>query len=210
MAKQNMSIDEQIARQQHEAEVIQEQLNEAKAKDEKIEKEPSLSLEEVIQQMGQGMIKYPNLPIRICLVRFFNNRLSLPIPIDYLKRHTTEEDVAVLLDDSIGISLTLQITKSTKKDVTFKEVKNGLIGQMKGAGIYIELLEEGTVEDEIAPTHFITYRQPTPRGVMYNMVFYSINKEDASMIIGNYNCFYKDVEIWENIIKATITYMDFH
>jgi hypothetical protein len=47
------------------------------------------------------------------------------------------------------------------------------------------------------------------KGVMYHMVFYTINKTDGAMVIGDYNCFYKDIEKWENIIKATVSYMDF-
>ena len=84
-----------------------------------------------------------------------------------------------------------------------------MLGQYKAAGIYIELLEEGDVEDEAAPTHFITFRMPMAKGVMYHMVFYTINKTDGAMVIGDYNCFYKDIEKWENIIKATVSYMDF-
>lgn len=133
----------------------------------------------------------------------------MPLPLDYLNRHTTQEELAVLVNDTMGISLTLQLTKSLKKDVTREEVKRGMLGQYKAAGIYIELLEEGDVEDEAAPTHFITFRMPMAKGVMYHMVFYTINKTDGAMVIGDYNCFYKDIEKWENIIKATVSYMDF-
>lgn len=67
----------------------------------------------------------------------------MPLPLDYLNRHTTQEELAVLVNDTMGISLTLQLTKSLKKDVTREEVKRGMLGQYKAAGIYIELLEEG-------------------------------------------------------------------
>ena len=156
-----------------------------------------------------GIVHYPDMPIRFRVVRFFGGRLSMPLPLDYLNRHTTQEELAVLVNDTMGISLTLQLTKSLKKDVTREEVKRGMLGQYKAAGIYIELLEEGDVEDEAAPTHFITFRMPMAKGVMYHMVFYTINKTDGAMVIGDYNCFYKDIEKWENIIKATVSYMDF-
>ena len=69
--------------------------------------------------------------------------------------------------------------------------------------------EKGKVEDEKAPVHFITYRMTTARGVMFQMVFYAIHKEHKGMVIGNYNCFYKDLPIWENVIKATVSYFTF-
>lgn len=209
MEYQNTTLEMELLRKRHEQELLKEALKDAKEKDEKLAKEPLLSLEEVTEQMATGMVHYPDLPIRFRVVRFFGGRLSLPLPVDYLNRHTTQKELAVLVNDTMGISLTLQLTKSLKKNVTFDEVKCQMVGQFKGAGIYIELLEEGSVEDDFAPTHFITYRMPMAKGVMYHMVFYAINRIDGSMVIGDYNCFYKDIEKWENIIKATVSYMDF-
>lgn len=206
----NQKLEEMLVKAKYEEENIVKALKEAEEKDKKVKEQPVLSLEEVTEQMGNGMIQYPDGPIRIRLVYFFDRRLSIPLPIDYLSRHTTEKECVVLVNDAMGISLTIQFTTSQKKNVTFQEVKTGMIGQMKAAGIYIELLEEGKVEDETAPVYFITYRMPMAQGVMYHMVFYAINKADGAMIIGDYNCFYKDIEKWENIIKATITYLDFH
>ncbi len=204
------TIEEMLVKAKYQEELIKKALKEAEEKDKKIKEHPVLSLEEVTEQMGQGMIQYPGAPIRIRLVHFFDHRLSLPIPVDYLNRHTTEKDYVVLVNDTMGISLSIQFTTSRKKNVAFEEVKAGMIGQLKAAGIYVELLEEGHVEDETAPTHFITYRMPMAQGVMYHVVFYAINKIDGAMIIGDYNCFYKDVDTWENLMKATISYLDFH
>lgn len=202
-------LEEFLVKNQHEVEKIKKELEKAKEKDRQLQENPPLSVEEVIKQMATGMVYYEDAPIRFRLVQFFNKRLSMPIPIDYLNRHTTEEEVVVLVNDAMGISLTIQHTKSEKKDITFEQVKQGMLSQFLAAGIYIEILEEGEVEDEIAPTHFLTYRMPLAQGVMYHMVFYSINKTDAGMIIGDYNCFYKDIDKWENIMKATISFMDF-
>lgn len=209
MEYQNTTLEMELLKKRHEQELLKEALKEAEKKDDRLAKEPLLTLEEVIGQMAEGMVRYPDMPIRFRVVKFFDGRLSVPLPIDYLKRHTTQKELAVLVNDVIGISLTLQLTKSLKKDVTFEEVKRGMLGQFKAAGIYIELLEEGSVEDDSAPVHFVTYRMPMAKGVMYHMVFYAINRINGSMVIGDYNCFYKDIEKWENIIKATISYMDF-
>ncbi len=208
--ERNQELEIEFNKKRHEAEVIREELRKAQEAEEALHKNPPLSLEAVTEQMANGMVTFEDAPIRFRVVQFFEKRLSMPIPIDYLNAYTKEKDIAVLINDNIGISLSLQFTISEKKNVTFQEVRKGLIGQLKAAGIYIELLEEGEVEDEIAPTYFITYRMPTSRGVMYHMVFYSIHKKDGAMIIGNYNCFYKDIDKWENIIKATISYLDFH
>ncbi len=209
MEYQNTSLEMELLKQRHEQELLKEALRDAQEKDKKLAEKPLLSLEEVTEQMASGIVRYPDMPIRFRVVKFFGGRLSMPLPLDYLNRHTTQEELAVLVNDAMGISLTLQLTKSLKKNVTREEVKRGMLGQYKAAGIYIELLEEGDVEDELAPTHFITFRMPMAKGVMYHMVFYTINKEDGAMVIGDYNCFYKDIEKWENIIKATVSYMDF-
>ena len=188
-------MDKQLARQQYEQEKITKELQEAREKEEK--KQESLPLEEVVSQMGSGMIHFPDGPMRFRAVQFFQNAVSLPVPIDYLQVQSQDQGVVSLVNDVMGISLILQYTTSENKDVTFEKVKKGVYGQFRGAGIYAEMIEEGEVEDPVAP------------GVMYEMLFYSINKNNGKMLVGSYNCFYKDIEKWQNIIKATLSYLDF-
>lgn len=210
MGQDKREIEDMILKQQHEEEVVKESLRKAEEQEKKNKETPLLTLEEVTEQMGSGMIHFPDAPMRIRLGEYFDGKVAIPIPIDYLKEYTMEDDLVSLLNDIMGISLTLQYTTSTDSSVTFQSVKKNLLKQMKAAGIYIELLEEGKVDDEFAPTYFITYRMPTARGVLFQMVFYSIHKKTNGMIIGNYNCFYKDLPIWENVIKATISYFTFN
>jgi len=202
-------IVEEILKARSTAEKVEEELQKAREKDEELAKKPVLTLEEVTEQMGKGMVHYPDGNIRFAAVSFFGKRVAMPIPVDYLNRHTTEKEVVVLMNEVLGISLQMQLTKSQKKNVTFEEVKRGMIGQLRAAGMYVELIDEGTVEDSVAPLYFVTYRLPIPQGVMFHLVFYAINRIDGSMIIGDYNCFYTDVEKWENIMKATISYFTF-
>lgn len=210
MSQKSREIEEFLLKQQHEAELVKESLKKADEQEKENKEQPLLTLEQVTEQMGTGMIEFPDAPMRIRLGKYFDDRVAIPIPIDYLKEYSNQDGVITLLNDVLGISLTLQYTKTTDPGVTFESVKKGLLGQMKGAGIYIEMLEDGLVEDDIAPTYFMTYRMPTARGVLYQMLFYSINRKDNAMIIGNYNCFYKDLKVWENVIKATVSYFTFY
>lgn len=200
-------MDKQLARQQYEQEKITKELQEAREKEEK--KQESLPLEEVVSQMGSGMIHFPDGPMRFWAVQFFQNAVSLPVPIDYLQVQSQDQGVVSLVNDVMGISLILQYTTSENKDVTFEKVKKGVYGQFRGAGIYAEMIEEGEVEDPVAPVYFTSMRVPVAPGVMYEMLFYSINKNNGKMLVGSYNCFYKDIEKWQNIIKATLSYLDF-
>lgn len=209
MGQDKRVIEEYLLKQQHEAELVKKSLKEADELEKANKEKEQLSLEDVIEQMGKGFIQFPDLPMRIQLGQYFGGRVSIPIPIDFLKEYTKEENIVTLINDAMGISLTMQYTVSQDKDVKFETVKKGMLGQLRGANIYVELLEEGKVADETAPLYFITYRMPTARGVLFQMIFYSINQKDGRMIIGNYNCFYKDLAIWENVIKATISYFTF-
>ena len=156
-------MDKQLARQQYEQEKITKELQEAREKEEK--KQESLPLEEVVSQMGSGMIHFPDGPMRFRAVQFFQNAVSLPVPIDYLQVQSQDQGVVSLVNDVMGISLILQ--------------------------------------------YFTSMRVPVAPGVMYEMLFYSINKNNGKMLVGSYNCFYKDIEKWQNIIKATLSYLDF-
>lgn len=207
--KKRNELEEFIVKNQHETEAVKAALKEAEELEKELKEHPPLSLEEVTAQMADGMVHYPDGPIRFALVRFFDGRLSMPIPFDYLNRHTTEENLVILVNDAMGISLTMQLAKAEKESLTLEEVKNNMKAQLSAAGIYIEILEEGEVEDYNAPTCFLTYRMPIDQGVMFHLMFYIVHKGDKSMVIGDYNCFYKDIAKWENIIKATVSYMDF-
>lgn len=209
MGQNERVIEEYLLSQQHEAELVKRSLKEADEQEKTNKEQALLTLEQVIEQMGTGWIQFPDLPMRIKLGKYFDDRVSIPVPVDYLKEYTKEENIVTLLNDVMGISLTMQYTVSEDKNVKFEKVKKGMLGQLKGANIYVELLEEGKVDDETAPLYFITYRMPTARGVLFQMLFYAINQKDGRMIIGNYNCFYKDLAIWENVIKATISYFTF-
>lgn len=210
MADNKQNIDEILAKRQHEIEKINRELDEARAKEEETKENPPLAFDEVVKQMGTGRINYRDKVIKFRAVQLFHNSVSLPIPIEYLKVNSQDEEVVSFLNNDKGISLTIQFTKSERKHVTFEQVKNGMDAQFKNAGIYAEMIEEGKVEDDVAPLYFIAQRIPLAPGVMYQMTFYAINKINAKMIIGSYNCFYKDLDVWGNIIKATLTYLDFH
>ena len=71
-------MDKQLARQQYEQEKITKELQEAREKEEK--KQESLPLEEVVSQMGSGMIHFPDGPgstvFSKCSVAAGPNRLS--------------------------------------------------------------------------------------------------------------------------------------
>ena len=96
-------MDKQLARQQYEQEKITKELQEAREKEEK--KQESLPLEEVVSQMGSGMIHFPDGPMRFRAVQFFQNAVSLPVPIDYLQVQSQDQGVVSLVNDVMGISL---------------------------------------------------------------------------------------------------------
>ena len=118
MENNERKIEEFLLKQQHEAEVVKESLRQADEQEKANKESPILALDDVIEQIGNGMIEYPDLPIRIRLGKYFEDRVAIPIPIDFLKEHTNEDNIVTLLNDVFGISLTMQFTKTTDRKVT--------------------------------------------------------------------------------------------
>ena len=88
MSQDKREIEEYLLRQQHEAELVKESLRKADEQEKANKEQPLLTLEEVTEQMGTGMIEFPNAPMRIRFGKFFDDRVAIPIPIDYLKEYS--------------------------------------------------------------------------------------------------------------------------
>ncbi len=199
-------LEEKIAKTRDEEKILRKALQEA---DRGFIQPSFLPLKEVKKQMGQGTIYYSEEMIRIREVSFFQRHVRIPLPIDYLRVHTKKKHLTVLVNEILGLSLTMQFSVTEKKNISLEEVKAGILEQLKTTGIYIELLEEGMIQKTASPLHFLSYRLVIGENDMYHLVFYTVHQQNGSMLVGDYNCLYEDVPKWKNIMKATMSYLIF-
>lgn len=198
------NIDEKIAKLKLQARIEQEEKENLK-KEIKEEKEKK-TLEEVIQEMQEGVVSFEENRFRFKNQKYLNGKIEIPIPENFFEERGKTATNIGLLNDLYGISFTATYVDKGAKKQSFKQFKEGMERQFKTGGLYLEWLEEGELDKGKAKVPYAIYKTPTGKGDTYNLLFFRENK--GTLIIGNYNCFYKDIEIWELLIKASINLMN--
>ena len=199
------NVDEKIAKLKMQQRLEKEkQLN--KVVDEAIiEPEEELSLEEVMEQITEGSLNINNINFRFSKKEFLKGKLEMPIPLAYFEERVNTDKNTVLVNDNNGVSFTLTYVDKGAQKQSFASFKRGMEKNFKDMELYLEWIEEGEVGERVSKVSYGTYKTPTGLGEIYNLIFYREHK--GTLIIGNYNCFERDIKTWKLIMKASIMLM---
>ncbi|WP_297430645.1 hypothetical protein [Clostridium sp.] len=193
------NIDEKIAKlkmqQRIEKEASTENSEEGEAKEE-------ITLEEVIEQMKTGTVNINNTSFKFASKSFIKGKLQMPMPLGYFEEKVNNNTSATLVNDFDGVSFTLTYIDKGVQKQSFAKFKKGMEKNFKEMELYLEWLEEGDVGEGASKVYYGTYKTPTGKGPVYNLIFYREHK--GTLIVGNYNCFYKDIKTWGMLIKASV------
>lgn len=200
--------DERIARLKLKRRIDKED----KDKNEEIAKEESVDyeekkLEEVIEEIKNGKVNIKDYNIRFQRKEYLQGKVAIDIPIDYLVEKVNDDNNIVLVNDNLGISLIINYSNYSVKKQSFQQFKKGMETEFKKNEMYLEWLEEGSYKSGNKKLFYGTYKTPTGKGDTYNSIFYV--EEKNGIVVGNYNCFYKNIDIWAPIIKGTISLIKF-
>ena len=159
-----------------------------------------------------GSNKLAGLNIKDYNIRFqrkesLQGKVAIDIPIDYLVEKVNDDNNIVLVNDNLGISLIINYSNYSVKKQSFQQFKKGMETEFKKNEMYLEWLEEGSYKSGNKKLFYGTYKTPTGKGDTYNSIFYV--EEKNGIVVGNYNCFYKNIDIWAPIIKGTISLIKF-
>ena len=176
-----------------------------KENDIKEEKSRAIDLKDVINQIISGAVKINGSTFVFRKKSYLKERLEIPIPIKYFTEQTNTETNIALMNDLHGVSFTGTYIDSAPKKQKFSEFKAGMVKSFKEMKIFAEWIEEGSFGESADEVSYATYKTPTARGDVYNFLFY--RQYNKTMLIGNYNCFYKEIDVWESLIKASVLLM---
>lgn len=196
------NIDEKIAKLKMQQRIEKEEaLNKESSKDNHKEAEEKITLEEVIEQIKTGSLYINDTNFKFVKKIFLKGKLEIPMPLGYFEEKVNTNTNVTLVNDLNGVSFTIAYVEKGAQKQSFAKFKKGMEKNYKDMGFYLEWLEEGEVGEGAIKVYYGTYKTPTGRGPVYNIIFYREYK--GTLIIGNYNCFYKDIATWELIIKAS-------
>ncbi|WP_315069734.1 hypothetical protein [uncultured Clostridium sp.] len=200
------NIDEKIAKLKMQQRIENEKkLNNELNQDTVDTGKEKVNLEEVINQMKAGVVTLEERNFKFKKISFLDGKIELPIPLAFFEEKINNASNITLINDLYGISFNCAYVMEGAVKQTFKQFKEGMEKGFKEMNLYLEWLEEGEIGEKSSKVFYGTYKTPTSKGDMYNLIFY--REHNGTLIIGNYNCFYKDIEIWEYLIKASIMLM---
>lgn len=200
------NIDEKIAKLKMKQRLEKEkELNKESNKENLDSEEEKITLEEVIKQITNGELNINNTNFKFARKVLLNGKLEIPMPLAYFEERVNTKTNTTLVNDNDGISFTLAYVDKGAQKQSFAKFKKGMEKNFKDMELYLEWIEEGEVGEGSSKVSYGTYKTPTGRGPVYNLIFYREYK--GTLIIGNYNCFDRDIKTWELLIKASIMLM---
>lgn len=200
------NIDEKIAKLKMEQRIEKEiELNNEANKNKTEAEEQQITLEEAIDQIKKGSLNIKDTSFTFVKKKLLKGKLEIPMPLAYFEEKVNTNTSATLLNDFDGVSFTLTYMDKGVQKQSFAKFKKGMEKNFKDMELYLEWLEEGEIGEGPSKIYYGTYNTPTGKGSIYNLIFYREYK--GTLLIGNYNCFYKDIKTWELIIKASTMLM---
>jgi hypothetical protein len=200
------NIDEKIAKLKMQQRLEKEaEIKKASEEENLASKDDEITLEEVIEQISEGSLNINNAKFNFSKKEYLKGKLQIPIPIAYFEEKANTNKSVTLINDNNGVSFTITYIDKGALKQSFASFKRGLEKNFKDMELYLEWIEEGEVGEGSSKVSYGTYMTPTGKGQIYNLIFYREHK--GTLIIGNYNCFEKDLKTWELLIKASIMLM---
>ncbi|MDR5585848.1 hypothetical protein [Clostridium aquiflavi] len=199
------NIDEKIAKLKLQQRIDKEE--EERLKNEPIVNEKEITLEEVCEGIKNGEVIINDKKIIFTKKVFYDGKFELPVPESFFEVKVNTDKNLVLVNNLQGISFNGNYINQCTKKQNFNTIKSAIQKNFKETKIYMEWIEEGKFKLGDSTVFFATYKTPTAKGQLYNLVFLRDYKGTVS--IGNYNCFYKDIKEWELLIKASVKLMRF-
>lgn len=199
------NIDEIVAKlkQQKKAEE-KNKINEKTCEVKKTEDKKAI-LKKVIEEIKDGDVNLNGKKFKFKKQLFLGGKIEFPIPMAYFEERVNDSNTLVLVNDPLGISLTFSYVGKGAIEQSFDEFKAGMEKGFKDMELSLEWLESGECGKGNSKISYGTYKTPTGKGDMYNAIIYRERK--GTLIVGNYNCFYKDLKVWEYLIKGSIMSM---
>lgn len=200
------NIDEKIAKLKMQQRLEKEKELKKESEEESLpSKEEEITLEEVMKQITEGSLNINNNNFKFANKVFLNGKLEIPMPLAYFEERVNTNKNTTLVNDNNGVSFTLAYVDKGAQKQSFAKFKKGMEKNFRDMDLYLEWIEEGEAGEGSSKVSYGTYKTPTGKGQIYNLIFYREHK--GTLIIGNYNCFERDIKTWELLIKASIMLM---
>lgn len=168
------------------------------------DKDENLSLEEIIECIKNEYLEIEDRKFDFKTVDYLDGKICIPMVENYFQEVVTDSSAVALQNETEGVSFMCSYVKENILIKTFDEFKTGMEQNFKDMDLYLEWIEEGNIEKDNMVLEYGIFKTPTGKGYTYNLIFFTKDSTNTQLILGNFNCFYKDIAVWEKIIKGII------
>ncbi|WP_099190484.1 hypothetical protein [Tepidibacter mesophilus] len=198
-------LDEKIASFKQSKRILKEE--EIKQKEDSTiqeENNTNLSLEEIIECIKNEYLEIEDRKFDFKTVDYLDGKIRIPMVENYFQEVVKDSNAIALQNETEGVSFMCSYIKEKILTKTFDEFKRGMEQNFKDMELYLEWIEEGDIKKDDMVLEYGIFKTPTGKGYTYNLIFFMKDNTNTQLILGNFNCFYKDITVWENIIKGII------
>ncbi|WP_129598121.1 hypothetical protein [Anaerophilus nitritogenes] len=198
-------MDEKIAALKQAKRVLQQDDEKQKKEEEiKVDEKIEMSLDEVIECIAGGYLEIEDRKFYFKRETYLDGKISIPMIENYFEEVAKDDTNLVFKKETEGVTFVCSYIKENILSMTFDSFKEGMQKKFKDMDLYLEWIDEGEINKEDTLLNYGIFKTPTAKGYIYNVIFFSKDNLNTQMMIGNFNCFYKDINIWEKVIKGMI------
>ncbi len=160
---------------------------------------PEITLEEMLEGVREGNVEFPDGKNYAFEHRFyFEDRIPVVLVRNFYNGVKEETETVAFVNNESNVCQMLMVSATDMEKMEIDRWKQLYKEEMKKAGIFVEIIKAASLEE----LDYLTYRAPTSKGWIYNIVF-RINYGNGRTV-GVFNCFEKDKHTYGLMLEAMI------
>ena len=192
-------VDERIALLEREYRKQKKEAAATETEEENQDGQCGMTLEEMLEAVRAGSVMLPSGKGHSFETRsYFEEQIPMVLIKNFFAAVKEEPNGVVFVNHDLGLCQLLVGTDQETEKMGIGKWRKQIEDGMSTAGGYAEVAKEIVLEN----LDYITFRSPTKKGWIYNLVFRI--HHGTSQYFGNYNCFEKDQGTYGLMLEAMV------
>lgn len=160
---------------------------------------PEITLEEMLEGVREGNIKLPDGRTYAFEHRFyFEDRIPVVLVRNFYNGVKEDAETVAFVNNESNVCQMLMVSATDMEKMEIDRWKQLYKEEMKKVGIFVDIIKTASLEE----LDYLTYRAPTSKGWIYNIVF-RINYGNGRTV-GVFNCLERDKHTYGLMLEAMI------
>lgn len=158
---------------------------------------PEITLEEMLEGVREGNVTFPDGATYTFEHRvYFEDRIPVVLVRNFYNGVKEDTETVAFVNNESNVCQMMMVSATEMKKMEIDRWKQLYKEEMKKAGIFVEIIKAASLEE----LDYLTYRAPTSKGWIYNIVF-RINYGNGRTV-GVFNCLERDRHTYGIMLEA--------